>query len=185
MFLEVSTNYLTAINWLSKIVFERKKNTTAPSLSREFYSTIRDKFELPSQLTCSLFRHVISTYRTMKSNKQWNLAVYKKVNIPICWKRDFNLTKKGLTIWGVPTTYQSNTLPEGKWLDSKLKLVKNDWYILLSIEVDIPELKSTGTILGVDSGIKNILTATDKKSNKTLYISGSKLNHRRLRIRQT
>jgi putative transposase len=185
-FTEVSINYLNAINWLSKIVFERKKNTTAPNLSREFYATIRENFELPSQLTCSLFRHIIATYRTMKSNKQWNLAVYKKVNVPICWKRDFNISKtKGLTIWGVPTTYQSNTLPEGKWLGSKLKLIKEDWYILLSIEVDIPELKSTGTILGVDSGIKNILTATDKKSNKTLYISGSKLNHRRLRIRQT
>lgn len=185
-FLEISTNYLNAINWLSKIVFERKKNTTAPNLSREFYATIREKFNLPSQLTCSLFRHVIATYRTMKSNKQWGLAIYKKVNIPICWKRDFNISKtKGLTIWGTPATYHSNSLPQGKWLDSKLKLIKNEWYILLSIEIDIPELKSTGTIIGVDSGIKNILTATDKKSNKTFYISGSKLNHRRLCIRQT
>jgi putative transposase len=185
-FLEVSQNYLQAINWISQILFQRNKNTTAPNLSREFYPTIREKFNLPSQLTCSLFRHVIATYRTMKSNRQWNLAVYKKINIPICWKRDFNISKtKGLTIWGTPVTYKSKTLPNGKWLDSKLKLVKNEWYILLSVEVDIPELKSTGTIIGVDSGIKNILTATDKKSNKTLYISGSKLNHRRLCIRQT
>jgi putative transposase len=185
-FLETSTSYLLAINWLSKIVFERNKNTTAPNLSREFYATIREKFNLPSQLTCSLFRHVMSTYRTMKSNKQWNLATYKKVNIPICWKRDFNISKtKGLTIWGTPVNFKSKPLPEGKWLDSKLKLINETWYILLSIEVDVPVLKSTGTVLGVDSGIKNILTATDKKSNKTFYISGNKLNHKRLCIRQT
>lgn len=185
-FLEYSTSYLNAINWLSKIVFQRSKNTTAPNLSREFYATIREKFHLPSQLTCSLFRHIMSTYRTMKSNKQWSLAVYKKINVPICWKRDFNVSKtKGLSIWGISAPYRSKILPEGKWLDSKLKLIKNEWYILLSIEVDIPELKLKGTIVGIDSGIKNILTATDKKSNKTLYISGSKLNHRRLCIRQT
>ena len=184
--LEVSTNYLKAANWLSDIVFQRKKLSTSPTLSREFYSTVREKFNLPSQLTCSLFRQVYATYTTMKSNRQWNLAIYKKHNVPICWKRDFNITKtKGLTIWGTPTTYQSIKLPEGKWSDSKLKLIKNNWYILLTIQIDIPEPKSTGTVLGVDSGIKNILTATDKKSNKTLYISGSVLNHRRLCLRHT
>ena len=182
---EVSNNYLNAANWLSQIVFNNKKPSTSPALSREFYATIREKFNLPSQLTCSLFRHVISTYCSMKSNRQWNLAIYKKTNIPICWKRDFNITKKGLTLWSVPTTYESKTLPEGKWSDSKLKLIKNKWYILLSIEIEIPELKTTGTSIGVDSGIKNILTATDKKTNKTFYISGGVLNHRRLCIRQT
>jgi IS605 OrfB family transposase len=184
-FLETSTNYLKAANWLSNIIYQRKKPSTAPSLSKEFYATVRENFNLPSQLTCSLFRHVVSTYCSMKSNRQWSLAIYKKINIPICWKRDFNISKsKGLTIWGIKTSYKSRKLPEGKWLDSKLKLIKGNWYILLSIEIDMPELKETGSIIGVDSGIKNILTATDKKSNKTIYISGSNLNHKRLRIRQ-
>ena len=183
--LDVSQKYLEAANWLSSIIHSRHKAQNSSRLSREFYGTVREKFGLPSQLTCSLFRHVVSTYRTMRPNKQWNLAVYKKTNIPICWKRDFNVSSKGLTIWGTPTTYKSRKLPEGKWSDSKLKLIGKQWYILLTIEVDIPELKETGTVLGVDSGIKNILTATDKRSNKTLYISGSDLNHRRLRLRQT
>ena len=184
--LETSINYLNAINWISNIVYQRKYPITPPTLSREFYGTIREKFHLPSQLTCSLFRQVYATYTTIKSNKQWSLAVYKKHNIPICWKRDFNISKtKGLTIWGTKTTYQSIKLPEGKWSDSKLKLIKSNWYILLTIEIDIPELKTNGSLLGVDSGIKNILTATDKKSNKTLYISGSNLNHRRLCLRHT
>lgn len=183
--LETSKNYLRAANWLSKIVFKAGVPSTPPSLSREFYGTVRDKFSLPSQLTCSLFRHVVSTYRIMKSNRHWNLAKYQKTNIPICWKRDFNISSKGLTIWGTPTNYKSQRLPEGKWSDSKLKLVNGNWYILLSIEVEIPELKTNGTTIGVDSGIKNILTATDRKSNETLYISGSVFNHRRLRIRQT
>jgi hypothetical protein len=66
-FLEVATNYLKAINWLSQIIYQRKYPVTPPTISREFYGTIREKFHLPSQLTCSLFRHVYATYTTSLS----------------------------------------------------------------------------------------------------------------------
>ncbi|NJL70405.1 MAG: transposase [Candidatus Competibacteraceae bacterium] len=180
-FSEVAASYKDAANWLSLIVFKQRKPSTPAKLSRHFYGTVRQKFQLPSQVTCSLFRHVVATYRSMKSNGEWELAVYKKLNVPICWKRDFNLTSKGiLTVWGTPVTYQSRELPTGKWSDSKLKYFNHQWYLCLTIEVEVPEPKTTGTVVGVDSGIKNLLTATDRQSNKTLYISGSVLNHRRL-----
>jgi putative transposase len=185
-FTEVATNYRKAANWLSPIVFALQKPSTPAKLSKEFYTTIREKFNLPSQVTCSLFRHVVAAYRTMKSNKQWELALFKKLVVPLCWRRDFSVTtKSSLSIWGKPVIFQSSEIPKGQWSDSKLKYSGKHWYLCLTIEIDIPEVKSTGTIVGVDSGIKNILTATDKKTNKTLYISGSVLNHRRLCLRQT
>jgi len=185
-FEDVSMNYRKAVNWLSKIIFKRGKPDTPNKLCKEFYGTIRKKFHLPSQVTCSLFRHVVSTYRSMRSNKKWSLAVYKKINVPLCWRRDFNISKtRGLTVWGEPIKYKARKLPEGKWLSSRLKLFHKQWYICLTIEIDIPESKKTGTIIGVDSGIKNLLTAVDKKTNKTKYISGNQLNHRRLCIRKT
>ena len=177
--------YLAAINWLSKIVFTRKKLTATNSLQKEFYATIREKFKLPSQVTCALFRHVLGTYRSMKSNKEWELAIYKRETMPIGWQRDFNLTKKGLTIWGKPVSYTSRKIPQGVWMDSKLKRIKGRWYLYLSIEIDIPDAKQNGVIIGVDSGIKNLLVAVNKKTNKTLYIDGGELNHRRLCVRQT
>jgi len=183
---DISVNYRHAANWLSKIIHKRGKPSTPNKFSREFYSIVRHKFQLPSQVTCSLFRHVVSTYRSMKSNKKWELAIYKKVNVPLCWRRDFNISKtRGLTIWGEPVKYKARKLPEGRWSDSKLKLFHKQWYLCLTIEIDVPDLKQTGTIIGVDSGIKNLLTAVDKKSNKTKYISGNQLNHRRLCIRKT
>lgn len=184
-FLEVATAYKAAANWLSNIVFQSKKTRSAISLQKEFYGTIREKFHLPSQVTCSLFRHVTGTYKSMKSNGEWSLAVYKKNVVPIGWKRDFNWTKNHLTVWGKSVEFQCRKMPEGTWKDSKLKLVGKQWYLCLTIEIDIPELKTTGTIVGVDSGQKNLLTAVDRKSNKTLYISGSILNHKRLCLRQT
>lgn len=184
-FVELATAYKAAANWLSAIIFKRRKINTPNFLSNEFYGTIRDKFHLPSQLTCSLFRHIVSTYRSIKSNNKWNLAIYKKSNIPLCWKRDFNIRKKGLSIWSELISYKSMPLPEGKWSDSKLKLINGQWYLCLVIKIEHIKPKETGCIIGVDRGQKNILVAVDPKSNKTLYIHGGELNHRRLCLRQT
>jgi IS605 OrfB family transposase len=181
---QIATSYKDAANWLSKIIYDRNKIESPAKLSREFYGTVREKFQLPSQVTCSLFRHVVSTYRTAKSNKRWKLAKFKKLNVPLCWKRDFNLSSKGLTIWSQPFKYQHGPIPDGKWSDSKLKKIGNNWYIILSVKVQIPESKTEGTILGIDAGIKNLLTCIDPKTNKTLYVKMHSLNHKREQIRQ-
>jgi putative transposase len=182
---EVGINYQSAANWLSTIIFNRKIIETPASLSNEFYATVREKFSLPSQVTCSLFRHVVSTYRTMKSNNQWNLATFKKLVVPICWRRDFNTSGKGLTIWGEKVTYTCRTIPEGVWSDSRLKLAGKNWYLILTVQIDIPGKKPAGTIVGVDSGIKNLFVAVEPKSNKTLYVRSGSNNHRRACLRQT
>jgi IS605 OrfB family transposase len=184
-FAELATAYKEAANWLSTIIFKRKIIDNPNHLSKEFYATVRAKFNLSSQLTCSLFRHVVSTYRSIKSNGKWSLAIYKKTSIPLCWKRDFNIRKKGVSIWGELISFQSRPLPEGKWLDSKLKSIKGQWWLCLAIEIEQAEPKTTGGIIGVDRGQKNILVAVDPKTNKTLYVRGGELNHRRLCIRQT
>ena len=121
----------------------------------------------------------------MKSNGKWSLAIYKKTSIPLCWKRDFNIRKAGMSIWGKLVSYESRPLPEGKWSDSKLKFSKGQWWLCLTIEIEQAEPKTTGGIIGVDRGQKNILVVVDPKTNKTLYVRGGELNHRRLCIRQT
>lgn len=93
-FSQHAESYKDAANWLSKIIYSRKKVNTPGKLSKEFYATVREKFNLPSQLTCSLFRHVVGTYRSMKSNKNWSLATFNKTSLPLCWKRDFTSEKR-------------------------------------------------------------------------------------------
>jgi len=182
---EVGFAYREAANWLSKIIFSRgPKLATPAALAHEFYATIRAKFKLPSQVTCSLFRHIVCLYRAAKSTRRWRLAILKKITAPICWKRDFNLTKNGLTIWGVKTDFKSGPIPSGRWCDSKLKFIGKQWYVILTVEIDIPELKTAGTIIGIDSGIKNLFVAVEPKSNKTLYVRGGAFNHHRACIRK-
>jgi IS605 OrfB family transposase len=55
--------------------------------------------------------------------------------------------------------------------------------LILSYEKEIPELKQVGCIVGVDSGIKRMLVASNSSNNKTFFFSGGKLNHLRKAIR--
>jgi len=177
--------FLDSCNHISPKVFETK-NTTAPNLHKKFYSTVRAKFELPSQLTCSVFRVLSGAYQSQKSNKEWHEVKFKRKVIPVVWQRDFSYAKtKGICFWGKPVKLTDKRLPPmEQWGDSKLKKCNDIWYLILTYFIEIPELKTTGCVVGVDSGIKRIFTATNSDNTKTLTFSGGNLNHRRQKIRR-
>ncbi|NJL70657.1 MAG: IS200/IS605 family element transposase accessory protein TnpB [Candidatus Competibacteraceae bacterium] len=105
-FTEVALAYRDAANWLSPIVFNLGNPTTPAKLSKEFYATVREKFQLPSQVACSLFRHVVAAYRSMKSNGHCELAVFKKLVVPLCWRRDFMEDLTGIRKSKKPTHHK-------------------------------------------------------------------------------
>jgi len=178
----VIKNYIKALNWLSPIVFSSKE-MNSNRLAHAYYPILRGQFQLPSQLACSICKQITATYKTAKSNKKWELAVFKNPTLPIVWKRDFNKSGKGVTLWGEVISLHHPYIPMNCWKDSKLKQVKNKLYLILSYEKEIPELKQTGCIVGVDSGIKRMLVASNSSNNNTLFFSGGKLNHLRKCIR--
>lgn len=179
----LSSRYLNALNWLSPIVFNSKE-LNSRKLHNQFYGSVREKFELPSQLTCSLFRQVTATYKTARSNKKWKLAVYKNPAIPVTYRRDFSRNKKGVTIFGKPVTPVGPCIPDFGWKDSKIKRVGNQWYLILSHEIEILEPKTKGCIVGVDFGVKRLMVATNSNNPKTFFFKGGRLNHRRSCIRR-
>ena len=176
--------WLRATNWLSVIVFKTKE-VNSNRLAKAHYANLRE-MGLPSQLACSACKVACSTYATAKSNSRWKLATFKKPVLPVVWKRDFNRTKKGVTLWGELLTIQdSRPLPTGAWKDSKLKRIGKQWYLLLAHEIEIPEPTKAGCIVGVDMGIKRMLVATNSANAKTFFFHGGLLNHRRSCIRRT
>jgi len=178
---EIIKNYLQALNWLSPIAFNSKE-MNANRLAKAYYPTLREKFSLPSQLACSICKHITATYQTAKSNKRWKLAVFKNATLPLVWKRDFNKSGKGVTLWGERISMHHPYIPQNCWKDSKLKQVNEKLYLILCYEKEVPEPKETGCIVGVDSGIKRMLVASNS-SNKTFFFSGGELNHLRKCIR--
>lgn len=176
-------NWLNACNWLSKIVFNSKE-INSNRLQQAYYKTVREKFNLPSQLTCTLFRTVSATYKGMKTQKQWSLAVYKKNVIPIVYNSDFRITKHlGVRFLSDKITFDDpRPLPQN-WKDSKIFLKDGQWYLNLSYEIDIPEPLTVGKVVGVDQGIKRLFVASSD-SNKLFY-KANNLNHRLANIRKT
>lgn len=176
--------WLKAANWLSDIAFKTEE-LNSNRLAKAHYANLRD-MGLPSQLACSLCKVVCATYKTAKSNKRWRLAKFTRAVLPVVWKRDFNRTKKGITLWGeLLTIIDSRQLPDGSWKDSKLKRIGGVWYLCLAHEVEIEEPKSEGCIVGVDMGIKRMLVATNSANSKTFFFHGGVLNHHRSCIRRT
>ena len=175
--------WLKAANWLSGIVLKTEELNSS-RLAKAHYADLREK-GLPSQLACSLSKSVCATYKTAKANKRWKLARFTRAAMPVVWKRDFNRTKKGITLWGeLMSVADSRPLPEGAWKDSKLKRIGGQWYLVLAHEVEIPEPRSTGCIVGVDMGIKRMLVATNSANSRTFFFKGGVLNHRRTCIRR-
>jgi len=178
--------FLAACNWTSKQVFESKV-TNCVRLHKKFYTPLRKQFDLPSQLTCSVFRYVTPAYKSNKSQNRWRECKFTRKVMPVVWERDFSFAKtKGVCFWGKPIQLLDHRLPPMEaWQDSKLKRVDGIWYLLLCYEIEISEPKANGCIVGVDSGIKRIFTATNSKNSKTFTFHGGELNSRRCRIRRT
>jgi IS605 OrfB family transposase len=180
---QILPNWLDACNWLSEIVFESRE-INSNRLAQAYYKTVREKFGLPSQLTCTLFRTVSASYKTQKTMKRWNLSVYKRNSIPIVWKRDFARTKKNITLWSKTITFDDPRPIPGHWKDSKITRKFKQWFLILSYEIDIPEPSTKGSVVGVDQGIKRLFVASDSGTNKLFYKSNH-LNNKLSNIRKT
>ena len=177
-----AVRYLAAACWVAKKVF-KSKELNSNRLQRAHYATVRRKFKIPSQLTCAVFRQVTASYKTLKSLKRWDLVIYKRPTIPLTYRRDLLRNKKGVTILGEPVNLQHPAVPDTGWKDSKIKRVGKVWYLLLCHEVEIPEPKTTGSIVGVDFGIKRLMVATNSNNSRTFFFKGGMENHRRSCIR--
>lgn len=178
------TVWLKTANWISNIAFKTEE-LNSNRLAKAHYANLRE-MGLPSQLACSLCKTVCATYKAAKANQRWRLAKFSRAVMPVVWKRDFNRTQKGITLWGeILTIPDPRSLPDGAWKDSKIKRVGKQWFLCLTHEVEIPDPKTEGCIVGVDMGIKRMLVATNSTNPKTFFFHGGVLNHRRSCIRRT
>jgi IS605 OrfB family transposase len=180
----MAVRYLAAACWVSKQVFESKE-MNSNRLSRAFYAVVREKFGIPSQLTCSLFRQVTASYKTLKALGKWDLCIYKRPTMPLTHERDFARNRKGVTVLGKPVVLQHPNIPANGWKDSKVKRVGKVWFLCLAHEVEIAEPKTEGCIVGCDFGIKRLMVASNSANSKTFFFHGGVLNHRRTCIRHT
>ena len=193
-------NYMKALNYVSKFVTENNLYLAPQKkLHNAVYYDIRSRFDLTSQLACSVSRDVLAKYKTLKTNKQLfktkkgkptneiNIPEFKRPTLTLVYNRDFSFTKDGLisivTLSGrKKVAYYKNDYvnqfinnSEWKYGGAILKQYKNNYYLLLTVN---KEVETTATnIVGVDLGLNFIATVYD--GEKTTFYSGKKVKEYR------
>ena len=193
-------NYMKALNYVSKFAAENNLYLAPQKkLHNAVYYDIRSKFDLTSQLACSVSRDVLAKYKTLKTNKQIfktkkgkptneiNMPEFKRPTLTLVYNRDFSFTKDGLisivTLSGrKKVAYYKNDYvnqfinnSEWKYGGAILKQYKNNYYLLLTVNKEV-EITATN-IVGVDLGLNFIATAYD--GEKTTFYSGKKVKEYR------
>ena len=95
---ETMSVYSDACNYVSDYVF-RTHDLKQFSLNKVLYSTLREKFELKSQMAQSVFKTVIARYKTILENqKEWIQPSFKKPQYDLVWNRDYSLTQNCFSV---------------------------------------------------------------------------------------
>ena len=95
---ETMSVYRNACNYVSDYVF-RTHDLKQFSLNKALYSTLREKFNLKSQMAQSVLKTVIARYKTILENQnEWIKPSFKKPQYDLVWNRDYSLTQNCFSI---------------------------------------------------------------------------------------
>lgn len=195
--------YKDALNYVSNISFENGKIKNSAKLQKLCYNELRKKFNLPSQVACSVNRQVASSYKTLhtvlskskkKSKKFTGLdsaPKYVSRTTTLQYKKDFSF-KSEQTVSII--TLQGRIACKYEGYNKHLEMIKSNsakigaaklWYckrkkqyyliVSLTFYKDI-DISSLSNIVGVDIGYRN-LAVTTTPNNNTQFFSGKQANH--------
>ena len=95
---ETMSVYRNACNYVSDYVF-RTHDLKQFSLNKILYSTLREKFNLKSQMAQSVLKTVIARCKTILENQnEWIKPSFKKPQYDLVWNRDYSLTQNCFSI---------------------------------------------------------------------------------------
>ena len=181
---------LLAWNECSKIQFTLPKNSII-DLHSKFYKSFRENNPtIPSQVVISAEQSVLSTFRTIKSNKQKikNPPIKKNLSIRLD-KRTYSYKNETFSLISLEKRVkcQPYIFPKLRELISKyvfcdplLFVRNNDIYIALTFT--IPEVKSQNKLaIGVDLGCVNLAATSEGKIYKSPSFNARKRQLRHLK----
>lgn len=185
-------SYLSACNHVSDVACSKQviNNRDLHDLT---YTVIRVKYNLMSQLACSVIRQVSGNYKTIiANNKNYDYdkrSVYTSRTIELTHNRDWYYnprtqnakisTPNGAVI--LHDVIMPNYLREYdyKFGGAKLQHKRNGWFLIITIKLtDEPYVRSMpSNVIGVDAGLRFIITAFD--GYRTDFISGREVMDKR------
>ena len=160
-------------NFASKIIFEKKPNTLIKEYHDLLYDKIKKKFNISSQTIIRTEKDILSTFRSIKSNKhKINTAPEKKaLGFRLDQRLYSNFNKNSIKLISSIshkrcTAYLrlypkvTELFDNYKTCDPLIFYKNNEFY--LSVTFRIPEkVKQNENILGIDLGCRRLVTTSD------------------------
>ena len=187
---ETMSVYRNACNYVSDYVF-RTHDLKQFSLNKALYSTLREKFNLKSQMAQSVLKTVIARYKTILENQnEWIKPSFKKPQYDLVWNRDYSLTQNRFSINTLNGRVKLSYFSDGmsKYFDHTIykfgtaKLVnKHGKYYLhipVTYEVEESNISDICNVVGIDRGI-NFVVATYDSKHKYGFVSGKAIKQKR------
>lgn len=187
-------SYINGCNLVSQWVKDNEE-LSQKKINSALYSTIRETTGLGAQMSQSVIKTVIGTYKTVhSSNRKWSiLPEYKKHRVDLVRGRDYSLTKDGRlsigTINGrikVPYTDDpSLPLRDHTLGTAKLVYKHGKWimHIPITINIDTVSDDEITNVMGIDVGLRFLATSYDS-SGKTKFYSGKEVKRKRAHYKQ-
>ena len=187
---ETMSVYRNACNYVSDYVF-RTHDLKQFSLNKALYSTLREKFNLKSQMAQSVLKTVIARYKTILENQnEWIKPSFKKPQYDLVWNRDYSLTQNRFSINTLNDRVKLSYFSDGmsKYFDHTIykfgtaRLVsKHGKYYLhipVTYEVEESNISDICNVVGIDRGI-NFVVATYDSKHKSGFVSGKAIKQKR------
>lgn len=184
--------YTTAFNYTSKVGFKHKKNSRI-DLHKLVYSNIREKFNLPAQLTCSAYNKASEALKALRKKKYSVCPASKQQSIRYD-KNSYSLFLKDstvslLTLNGrkkckiIISDYHKEFFKSWKYTSAELILHKNKLFLHIYFEKDILDTPTNGNFIGLDRGISNIAVTSNNKFYTGKHVKRISNEYRNLRRR--
>ena len=243
-FKQTMTTYKDACNIVSQYIFDNipkaADTKTMSSLlsamnlqkvakigNKRIYTILRANLGLPSQVTCEVFRTVVSNYKTVQTmlkkqtiangyqhDNEGNILLYEKgkhkgepklayiykdltfLQKPLCYEkpqlvlsvdRSYNFikdfSKASISVINgrikLPfklTAKQKELFTNPEWKRGNARLVQtgNKWFLHVSFtkKVAEPDIATFDNIIGIDAGLRQIMTIYNAKTKKTFFENG-------------
>lgn len=160
-------------NFASKIIFEKKPNTLIKEYHDLLYNKIREKFQVSSQAIIRTEKDILSTFRSIKSNKHKITTAPEKKALGFRLDQrlysNFNknsiklissISHKRCTAYLQLYPKVTELFDSYKTCDPLIFYRNNEFY--LSITFKIPDkVKQNEDILGLDLGCRRLVTTSD------------------------
>lgn len=174
--------YSNACNYVSEYIY-KTHNLSRYSVQENTYYHVREVYKLRSQMAVSCVRTVIAKYKTVLENQnKWIKPVFRRPQLDLVWNRDYSLNTKN-NIFSVNTLngrikvqfyvngYEHYFSESCKFGTAKLVFKHGKFFLHIPVTYEINELtmSEVSNVVGVDRGIRFIVTTYDSNGQTNFY----------------